>query len=276
MSSLAPKAGSASSRGRRAERNDATRDLAAAPGPFRNDVAAGGLRNHSGRPVAVGAAGQQEFLRDQYQADDASCRGYASSQAGSPNDAAAAAGVGSAVAGTIIGAAIGGLIGGGEGAAVGAGMGLFTGSAVGVSNAQAAGYGTQQFYDNAYYQCMYGLGNRVPAPAGYRVAVGHACCRRAQWAAAQCGDSAARRSAAQPLVVERSAAECGHAAARHAAALPPAALRRPAGDPATRVSSRSRRTPASPVMSHKHANLLREIFHDPVNTNIHWREMNRC
>jgi outer membrane lipoprotein SlyB len=104
---------------------------------------------------------------DQYQAADASCRGYATSQAGSPNDAAAAAGVGSAVAGTVIGAAIGGLIGGGEGAAIGAGMGLFTGSAVGVSNAQAAGYGTQQIYDNAYYQCMYGLGNRVPAPAGY-------------------------------------------------------------------------------------------------------------
>ena len=26
-------------------------------------------------------------------------------------------------------------------------------------------------------------------------------------------------------------------------------------------------------MSHKHANLLREIFRDPVNTNIHWREI---
>lgn len=26
-------------------------------------------------------------------------------------------------------------------------------------------------------------------------------------------------------------------------------------------------------MSQKHANLLREIFKDPVNTNIHWREI---
>ena len=26
-------------------------------------------------------------------------------------------------------------------------------------------------------------------------------------------------------------------------------------------------------MSHKHAHLLREIFHDPINTNIHWREI---
>lgn len=115
----------------------------------------------------VGALPGSKKSWDQFQADDASCRGYAVSVTGSPNDAAAQAGVGSAVAGTIIGAAIGGLIGGGDGAAVGAGLGLFTGSAYGVGNAQAAGSVTQQRYDGAYYQCMYGLGNRVPAPAGY-------------------------------------------------------------------------------------------------------------
>ena len=115
----------------------------------------------------VGALPGSKKSWDQFQADDASCRGYAVSVSGSPNDAAAQAGVGSAVAGTLIGAAIGGLVGGNQGAAVGAGMGLFTGSAVGVGNAQAAGSVTQQRYDGAYYQCMYGLGNRVPAPAGY-------------------------------------------------------------------------------------------------------------
>ena len=115
----------------------------------------------------VGALPGSKKSWDQFQADDASCRGYAVSVTGSPNDAAAQAGVGSAVAGTIIGAAIGGLIGGSDGAAVGAGLGLFTGSAYGVGNAQAAGSVTQQRYDGAYYQCMYGLGNRVPAPAGY-------------------------------------------------------------------------------------------------------------
>ena len=115
----------------------------------------------------VGALPGSRKSWDQFQADDASCRGYAVSISGSPNDAAAQAGVGSAVAGTVIGAAIGGLLGGNQGAAVGAGMGLFTGSAVGVGNAQAAGSVTQQRYDTAYYQCMYGLGNRVPAPAGY-------------------------------------------------------------------------------------------------------------
>lgn len=26
-------------------------------------------------------------------------------------------------------------------------------------------------------------------------------------------------------------------------------------------------------MSHKHANLLQSIFHDPVNNNIHWRQV---
>jgi uncharacterized protein YcfJ len=104
---------------------------------------------------------------DQFQADDASCRGYAAQVAGTPNDAAAAAGVGSAVVGTVIGAAVGGLIGGNQGAAVGAGMGLFTGSAVGVNNAYAASSVTQQRFDSAYFQCMYGIGNRVPAPAGF-------------------------------------------------------------------------------------------------------------
>jgi hypothetical protein len=104
---------------------------------------------------------------DQFQADDTSCRGYAASLAGTPGDVAAQAGVGSAVAGTVIGAAIGGLLGGGEGAAVGAGMGLFTGSVVGAGNAQVVGSATQQRYDSAYFQCMYGLGNRVPAPAGF-------------------------------------------------------------------------------------------------------------
>lgn len=115
----------------------------------------------------IGALPGSKKSWDQFQADDASCRGYAVSITGSPNDAAAQAGVGSAVAGTVIGAAIGGLVGGNQGAAVGAGMGLFTGSAVGVGNAQYAGSVTQQRYDTAYYQCMYGLGNRVPAPAGY-------------------------------------------------------------------------------------------------------------
>lgn len=39
------------------------------------------------------------------------------------------------------------------------------GSAVGVNSAYASGYGTQRQYDNAYIQCMYAKGHRVPVPA---------------------------------------------------------------------------------------------------------------
>jgi uncharacterized protein YcfJ len=105
---------------------------------------------------------------DQFQVDDTSCRQYAlQAIGGTPNQAATDAAVGSAVVGTVLGAAIGGLVGGGEGAAVGAGMGLFGGSAVGASNAHYASYTTQQRLDNAYYQCMYAQGHKVPMPAGY-------------------------------------------------------------------------------------------------------------
>jgi uncharacterized protein YcfJ len=104
---------------------------------------------------------------DQFQVDDAGCRQFAVQALGgtTPQQNANNAAVGSAVVGTAVGAAIGGLIGGGEGAAVGAGMGLFTGAAVGSGNAQAAGFSSQQRFDNAYYQCMYARGHRVPVPA---------------------------------------------------------------------------------------------------------------
>jgi len=104
---------------------------------------------------------------DQFQMDDAACRQYGAQAIGgtTPQQNANNAAVGSAVVGTALGAAIGGLLGGHDGAAVGAGMGLFTGAAVGAGNSQAAGYSSQQRYDNAYYQCMYSRGHRVPVPA---------------------------------------------------------------------------------------------------------------
>lgn len=104
---------------------------------------------------------------EQFQFDDAACRQWGMQAIGgtTPQQNANNAAVGSAVVGTAIGAAIGGLLGGHDGAAVGAGMGLFTGAAVGAGNAQAAGFSSQQRYDNAYYQCMYSRGHRVPMPA---------------------------------------------------------------------------------------------------------------
>jgi hypothetical protein len=104
---------------------------------------------------------------EQFQFDDAACRQFGTQAIGgtTPSQNANNAAVGSAVVGTAIGAAIGGLLGGHDGAAVGAGMGLFTGAAVGAGNSQAAGLNSQQRYDNAYHQCMYARGHRVPMPA---------------------------------------------------------------------------------------------------------------
>ena len=104
---------------------------------------------------------------DNFRYDDNECRQYAYAQIGgtSAQQAANQSAVGSAVIGTAIGAAAGAAIGGSQGAAVGAGVGLVGGSAVGVNSAYASGYGTQRQYDNAYIQCMYAKGHRVPVPA---------------------------------------------------------------------------------------------------------------
>ena len=104
---------------------------------------------------------------DNFRYDDNECRQYAYAQIGgtSAQQAANQSAVGSAVIGTAIGAAAGAAIGGSQGAAVGAGVGLVGGSAVGVNSAYASGYGTQRQYDNAYIQCMYVKGHRVPVPA---------------------------------------------------------------------------------------------------------------
>lgn len=104
---------------------------------------------------------------DQFRADDASCRQYAFVQVGgvSANQGASTSAVGGAVLGTAVGAAAGAAFGGGEGAAIGAGAGLLAGSALGAGAAQGSVYGIQQRYDNAYIQCMYAAGERVPVPA---------------------------------------------------------------------------------------------------------------
>ncbi len=106
---------------------------------------------------------------DQFRADDYNCRQYAFGQVGgvSTNQAATAAGVGSAALGTAVGAAAGAAFGGGQGAAIGAGAGLLTGGAIGMGNAQGSAYDIQRRYDYAYVQCMYAAGERVPMPAGY-------------------------------------------------------------------------------------------------------------
>ena len=104
---------------------------------------------------------------DRFRSDDYVCRDFAFGQIGgkSAQRAANEAAIGSAAVGTVIGAVAGAAIGGNQGAAVGAGAGLLMGGAVGGDRARVSGYGSQRQYDNAYIQCMYAQGHRVPVPA---------------------------------------------------------------------------------------------------------------
>ena len=102
---------------------------------------------------------------DQFRADDADCRNFASAQVGgsTPDQAATDSGVRSAVTGTALGAAAGAAISGGSGAAVGAGAGLLIGALAGSSYASGSAYDVQRRFDHAYVQCMYAKGHKVPA-----------------------------------------------------------------------------------------------------------------
>ncbi len=107
---------------------------------------------------------------DQFRGDDAICREYARQQIGgaSADRAGVDAGLRSAAVGTAVGAVAGAAIGGRNAVGVGAGTGLVVGSLAGTGAAQGSAYGTQHNYDNAYVQCMYGKGHRVPVPADLR------------------------------------------------------------------------------------------------------------
>ena len=104
---------------------------------------------------------------EQFRADDAECRQYARYQigGGDANQAAADSGVRSAAIGTVVGAVAGAAIGGRDSAGVGAGTGLLVGSMAGAGAAQSSAYASQRNYDNAYVQCMYAKGQKVPVSA---------------------------------------------------------------------------------------------------------------
>lgn len=104
---------------------------------------------------------------ESFQADDASCRQFAYAQIGgkTAETASRESAVTSAAVGTAVGALAGAAIGGNsQGAAVGAGAGMLVGSVAGSEAGRSSGYGTQRQYDNAYIQCMYAKGHRVPVP----------------------------------------------------------------------------------------------------------------
>lgn len=104
---------------------------------------------------------------ESFRADDMYCREYAHIQIGgkTAENAARESAVTSAAVGTAVGAVAGAAIGGHRGVGTGAGVGLLMGSVVGSDSARASGVGTQRQYDNAYIQCMYTKGHRVPVPA---------------------------------------------------------------------------------------------------------------
>lgn len=103
---------------------------------------------------------------DQFRSDDFRCRHFALEQVGgvSPSQTATRNSVVGAVTGTAVGAAAGAVIGGERGAAFGAGSGLLFGTLAGSETARGSAYYTQQWYDNAYIQCMYANGHLVPMP----------------------------------------------------------------------------------------------------------------
>ncbi len=106
---------------------------------------------------------------DQFRSDEQECRGYAHAQLGgkTTEQAASDQAVKSAVVGTAIGTVAGAALGGSQGAAVGAGVGLAGGSIVGSETSYAAAGSLQRRYDNAFTQCMYAKGHRVPVSGRY-------------------------------------------------------------------------------------------------------------
>lgn len=103
----------------------------------------------------------------QFRHDDGACREFALTTIGekTANQQYDASLAKTTAVGTVVGAAIGAAAGGGEGAAIGAGVGAVSGGAIGVGAAAESGQNAQQKYDNAYLQCMYGAGHRIPVPA---------------------------------------------------------------------------------------------------------------
>jgi hypothetical protein len=110
---------------------------------------------------------------EQFQAEDAACRGWAGQSVGiTPQQAVNQNTASGAVVGTAMGAAVGALIGAaagnpGAGAAIGAGSGLLMGTASGANAANLSAWEAQRLYDNTYVQCMYAKGNQVPGTKSY-------------------------------------------------------------------------------------------------------------
>jgi len=112
---------------------------------------------------------------DVFQADNASCKAFATEQVKGQADAANQRAVGAAALTTVLGAGLGAATGAafgdaGAGAAIGAAAGATGGAAYGAGNTANDQYGIQVQYDNAFSQCMYAKGEQVPGYAPVQVA----------------------------------------------------------------------------------------------------------
>jgi len=101
---------------------------------------------------------------DQFRDDDWYCRNFANEKVGGvePAEVSRSSTAKGAAIGTAAGAGLGAAFGGGGGAAIGAGFGLITGLAVGAGAGENSAYALQRRYDQAYVQCMYARGHKVP------------------------------------------------------------------------------------------------------------------
>ncbi len=128
-------------------------------------LAASGASAQMGPTVPVSPAPNKPY--DEFQQDVYLCRQYADGQVAGAQQQATNQVVGGALLGTVAGAGIGAIVGGGRGAAIGAGSGAVVGTLGGAAAAQQTQAQSQQRYDAAYGQCMYGRGDQVagyPAP----------------------------------------------------------------------------------------------------------------
>lgn len=115
----------------------------------------------TGPSVMVLPGSQKSF--DDFNNDYDICKKYAFNRIGPRDDSKA---VPSAIIGTAIGAVAGAAMGGNsESAGVGAGMGLIAGSMMGAEREYAQGGSSQRVFNQAYIQCMYSKGHRVPVSA---------------------------------------------------------------------------------------------------------------
>jgi hypothetical protein len=98
-----------------------------------------------------------------FQSDQAVCRQFADQAVSDQAQGANLRGLATTALTTALGAGLGAAIGGGQGAAIGAAGGALGGAGLGALRTSNTQNAIQAQYDNAFAQCMFSLGNSVPA-----------------------------------------------------------------------------------------------------------------